>query len=103
MPENTEPEFPPVILTDGRTNPYMSSISFRLKLVAQIQVALVLYDQDLKRITTLLSGNLEPNEYRLTWNGTTDRHTHVTPGIYIVRLITPSRSYFRKIVWLADR
>ena len=81
----------------------MSSISIRFELVDQTQVALVLYDQDLNRITTLLSGNFEPNEYRLMWNGLNDRSTYVNPGIYIIRLMTPTRSYFHKIVWLSDR
>ena len=103
MPDITEPGFSPVIWTDDGANPDMSSISIRFELVDQTQVAQVLYDQDLNRITTLFSGNFEPNEYRLMWNGLNDRSTYVNPGIYIIRLMTPTRSYFHKIVWLSDR
>ena len=102
IPDPVEIELTVIDLNDHGTNPYFAEIIIRFELTSKEWVKLDIYNREFNKITSLLSGTLEQNSYRITWNGSTDAASQVAPGVYIAVLSTAAKTYHHKIVWLFE-
>jgi hypothetical protein len=56
------------------------------------------YDANGRVVSTLVEGALSPGNYRLVWNGTDDRGTRVSSGVYFLKLEVGSEAAVRKVI-----
>jgi hypothetical protein len=79
-------------------NPLRGSCTMWLALPREARVALAVYDQQGRRVRTLLAGTLPAGEHPVTWDGRDDRGRGVASGIYLVRGEAEGRTLHRRIV-----
>jgi hypothetical protein len=79
-------------------NPASGSCTMRLALPREARVALAVFDQQGRRVRTLLAGTLPAGEHPVTWDGRDDRGRGVASGIYFVRGEAEGRTLNRRIV-----
>ncbi len=80
-----------VFLGKGYPNPFVTSarIAFALKGKGYVPVDLKVFDVTGRVVRTLLSGDLEPGQHSVSWNGLSDRGDRVSSGVYFYELRTP--------------
>jgi hypothetical protein len=81
-------------------NPFRGRASFRFGLARAGEVQLELYDVSGRRVRSLASGTLAAGEHFTAWDGRDQRGNAVQPGVYFVRLVTPSRTFRARVVSL---
>jgi hypothetical protein len=79
-------------------NPMRGSCSLRLALPREAQVTLAVFDQQGRRVRTLLAGTLPAGEQPLTWDGRDERGRPVASALYFVRLESDGRALTRRLV-----
>ena len=79
-------------------NPFSNetTISFTIEVKGQVQ--LQVFDLDGKLINTLISKELQPDKYKIKWNGTDKNGKEIKPGTYLIRLKTGSQSITKRVV-----
>lgn len=78
-------------------NPLRGSATLRLALPREARVSLAVYDQQGRRVRTLLAGMQPAGERPVTWDGRDDGGRGVASGIFFVRLECEGRSFTRRI------
>lgn len=81
-------------------NPLRGSTTLRLALPRATEVSLAVYDQQGRRVRTLLDGQQPAGEHAITWDGRDGDGRAVASGIYFVRGIAESRVFTRRIAAL---
>jgi hypothetical protein len=87
-------------LAPSSPNPFRGRTAFRFGLARAGDVRLELYDVSGRRVRTLVSGTLPAGEHTRAWDGRDERGGAVRPGVYFVRLVTPSRTFNSRLVAL---
>lgn len=78
-------------------NPLRGSTTLRLALPREARVSLAVYDQQGRRLRTLLAGAQPAGERAIAWDGRDDGGRGVPSGIYFVRLECEGRALTRRI------
>ena len=78
-------------------NPLRGSTTLCLALPRASRVALAVYDQQGRRLRTLLAGTLPAGEHAVTWDGRDEGGRGVANGIYFVRCEVEGRTFTRRI------
>jgi hypothetical protein len=78
-------------------NPLRGSTTLRLALPREAQVSLAVYDQQGRRVRTLVAGARSAGEHPVTWDGRDDGGRGVASGIYFVRCEVDGRTLTRRI------
>jgi hypothetical protein len=78
-------------------NPLRGSSTMRLALPREARVTLAVFDQQGRRVRTLLAGALPAGEHPVTWDGRDDGGRGVANGIYFVRGEAEGRTFTRRI------
>jgi hypothetical protein len=80
-----------VYLGKGYPNPFVTSarIAFALKGQGYVPIDLKVFDVTGRVVRTLVSGELEPGQHSVSWNGLSDRGDRVSSGVYFYELRTP--------------
>ena len=81
-------------------NPARGSCTLRLALPRAAQVTLAVYDQQGRRVRTLLAGAQPAGELPVVWDGRDDGGRAVASGIYFVRCEVEGRTFTRRIAAL---
>jgi hypothetical protein len=81
-------------------NPFRSTTKISYAIVKESRVDLVVYDVVGRHITTLVSENLEPGPYEMTWSGKDNKGRKVPDGIYFLRLSTFNECFTEKVILL---
>jgi hypothetical protein len=79
-------------------NPLRGSTTLRLALPRETVVTLAVFDQQGRRVRTLLAGPQAAGEYAVTWDGRDDGGRAVASGIYFVRGTAEGRAFTRRVV-----
>jgi hypothetical protein len=78
-------------------NPMRGSCVMRLALPREAKVSLAVYDQQGRRVRTLLAGSLPAGERPVIWNGRDDGGRAVESGIFFVRFECEGRTFTRRV------
>jgi hypothetical protein len=78
-------------------NPLRGSTTLRLALPRAARVAFAVYDQQGRRVRTLVAGAQPAGELPVVWDGRDDSGRGVASGIYFVRLDCEGRTLTRRI------
>lgn len=78
-------------------NPLRGSCTMRLALPHDAQVTLAIFDQQGRRVRTLLAGAQPAGERTIVWDGADDGGRAVASGIYFVRCEAGGRTFTRRI------
>lgn len=81
-------------------NPFKSATNISYTVAKESRVDLVVYDVLGRHITTLVSENLEPGFYEMTWSGKDNKGRRVPDGVYFVRLIRSDECFTKKVILL---
>ena len=81
-------------------NPFRGQASFRFGLARSGEVQLDLFDVSGRRVRSLASGMLAAGEHFTAWDGRDQHGNAVKPGVFFVRLTTPSRTFTTRMVSL---
>ena len=84
-------------LSPPAPNPFRGACTMRLALPRTARVSLAVFDQQGRRVSTLLAGVLPAGERQVTWDGADDGRRPVPSGIYFVRLECEGRAVTRRI------
>jgi hypothetical protein len=79
-------------------NPLRGSCTMRLALPREARVTLAVFDQQGRRVRTLLAGALPAGEHPVAWDGRDDGGRPVACALYFVRLETGGRAISRRLV-----
>jgi hypothetical protein len=79
-------------------NPLRGSCTMRLALPREALVSLAVFDQQGRRVRTLLAGALPAGEHPFVWDGRDDGGRPVASALYFVRLETAGRAISRRLV-----
>jgi len=74
------------ILLPAYPNPFNTTITIPFKLNRSSQITLNVYNVQGKRVKTLVSGNLNPGEHSIKWNGKDAHNSEVSSGIYFIQM-----------------
>ncbi|MFC1553571.1 hypothetical protein ACFL7D_02955 [candidate division KSB1 bacterium] len=80
-------------------SPYNRSIKMNLEILKEVNIDLKVIDFSGGTIASLVKGNMESNNYMITWNGRKDDNTTARTGEYFLKLTAGSKTYFFRIVW----
>ncbi len=78
--------------------PTQQTLTIPLEMEDADEVEVGVFDTLGRRVNRVHQGLLEPGHHRLYWDGRTANGQRVTPGLYVVRLATPSQTRHRTIV-----
>ncbi|MFC1729099.1 hypothetical protein ACFL6I_02070 [candidate division KSB1 bacterium] len=92
----------PFLFREEGPNPFTRELSVRFKLNEKASVTITLYNKSMQQVTILLNGTLEPDSYRVRWNGASPDGTIVENGLYFARLTSGRSVSVIKLVWLAQ-
>src|SRR5262249_41361533 len=81
-------------------NPFRGRTALRFGLSRAGNVQLELFDVSGRRVRSLVSGALPVGEHTAAWNGRDEGGNAVRPGVYFVRLTTPTRTFHMRLVSL---
>jgi hypothetical protein len=81
-------------------NPMRSSASIAFGIHETGMLVLQVYDNMGRRVSTLMTEPVTPGSRISSWNGRDDKGRRVPPGLYFVRLKTPSVERFARITVL---
>ena len=79
-------------------NPLRSSCNMRLALPREARLTLAVYDQQGRRVRTLLADTQPAGEHPVAWDGRDDGGRPVASALYFVRLETGGRAISRRLV-----
>ncbi len=79
-------------------NPFNMSVTIPVRLMHESQVELAVYDISGAKVATLQHGTIQPGLAGFNWNGLDDSGRTVSSGVYIVRLVSDTRSVHRRIL-----
>ncbi len=81
-------------------NPFnpTTHIEFSLKKAGRVELAV--YNINGQKVRTLVSGEMEADNHKVTWNGKDDRGNSVSSGVYFYRLQTSEVSQTKKMLML---
>jgi len=99
------PDPPPTVtavdfLATPSPNPSRELATIHFGLAQASEVNLELFDVAGRRVQTLISSVLTPGPHSATWNGRDRNGNHVSNGVYLVRLTTPSKVFNTRLVKL---
>jgi hypothetical protein len=86
-----------VFLAPPAPNPARGAATLRFGLPRAARVELALYDQQGRRMRSLLSGTQPAGERTITWNGSDDDGRALPAGLYFVRLATEGRTFISRL------
>lgn len=89
---------PEVDLKQNYPNPFNSFTTIEFTISSSEFVDLAVYDTKGHRLTTLLYGYLEPGEYDVSWDRSTECGNHAEAGMYFSVLTTSSDRKIRKMM-----
>ncbi len=87
-------------LSQPAPNPLRGSCTLTLALPRAADVALAVYDQQGRRVRTLVAGALPAGEHPIAWDGRDEGGRAVASGIYFVRCAAEGRAFTRRIAAL---
>jgi hypothetical protein len=86
-----------VFLAPPAPNPARGATTLRFGLPREARVELALYDQQGRRVRSLLGGTQPAGEQLITWNGHDDSGRALPAGLYFVRLATEGRTFVSRL------
>ena len=81
-------------------NPLRTSTTLRLSLPRATEVSLAVYDQQGRRVRSLLAGAQPAGEHAVTWDGRDEGGRLAPSGIYFVRAVAEGRTFTHRIAAL---
>jgi hypothetical protein len=87
-------------LAQNVPNPFNPSTTIAYSLAGDSDVTLAIFDVKGSRVKTLASGHETTGIHRVPWDGTNERGTRVSSGVYFYRLIAGSFKDTKKMVLL---
>jgi len=94
---DVDPSRPTTVwLAPPRPNPATAGTVFRFAAPQQARVRLALFDVSGREVRMLKSGEIEPGEYSIPWDGLDDAGRQVRDGVYFIRLVIAGRSLTRR-------
>jgi len=85
-------------LFQNAPNPFGGETSIRFTIPSKVHVSLAVYDVNGRLVSSVYEQELAAGEYHATWNGKDSFGSHVSPGVYFVKLSTPESSIQKKMV-----
>ena len=85
-------------LMQNYPNPFNSSTTIQYQISASTRVRLDIFNLTGQRIKSLLNGYQLPGSYEVTWDGTDERGTLASTGIYLIKLQTDGFCEVRKVL-----
>jgi hypothetical protein len=86
-----------VFLAPPAPNPAHGATTLRFGLPRTAKVELALYDQQGRRVRSLLGGMQPAGEQTITWNGRDESGRSLPAGLYFVRLATEGRTFVSRL------
>jgi hypothetical protein len=86
-----------VFLAPPAPNPARGATTLRFGLPRAAHVELALYDQQGRRVRSLLSGTQPAGERTITWNGCDESGRALPAGLYFVRLASEGRTFVSRL------
>jgi len=74
------------------------AMEFAYALPEKSDVEIAIYSVTGQRVATLVKGPKDAGYYTARWNGTDDRGSKVGSGVYIVKMVTPKKSFTERII-----
>ena len=87
-------------LWSAAPNPFQNASTLGFSIAKAGPVNLSILSVDGRRVKTLFAGTREVGVYRIAWNGTDDNGNRVRPGVFFVRLVTPSGQFNRTVTFI---
>jgi hypothetical protein len=87
-------------LWSAAPNPFQHSSTLAFSIAKAGPVNLSILSVDGRRVKTLFAGTREAGAYRMTWNGTDENGNRVRPGVFYVRLVTPTGQFNRAVTFI---
>jgi hypothetical protein len=87
-------------LSGNYPNPFnpVTTIQFSISIPGHVQ--LDIYNVKGQLVKTLVNASLEPDRYKLTWEGTDNKNREMSNGVYFYRLRTDSYTKTKKMILL---
>ncbi len=73
-------------------------IEFTYALPERSDVEIAVYSVNGQKVATLVKGEKGAGYYTVRWNGTDDRGSRLSSGVYIVKMVTPKKTFTGKVV-----
>ena len=86
------------LLSENFPNPFKEETRFRIIVPEKSAVLAEIFDLRGRKVAVLCDGEFFPAEYEISWNGTCNDGTQVSPGVYICRLRVGGRVESRKLI-----
>jgi len=86
-----------MFLAPPAPNPARGATTLRFGLPRPARVELALYDQQGRRVRSLLSGTQPAGERTITWDGRDESGRALPAGLYFVRLATEGRTFVSRL------
>jgi hypothetical protein len=86
-----------VFLAPPAPNPARGATTLRFGLPREARVELALYDQQGRRVRSLLSGTQPAGERTITWDGRDESGRALPAGLYFVRLASEGRTFVSRL------
>jgi len=86
-----------VFLAPPAPNPARGTTTLRFGLPREARVELALYDQQGRRVRSLVAGMQPAGERTIAWDGSDDSGRALPAGLYFVRLATESRTFVSRL------
>jgi hypothetical protein len=86
-----------VFLAPPAPNPARGATTLRFGLPREARVELALYDQQGRRVCSLLNGTQPAGERTVAWDGADDRGRTLPAGLYFVRLMALGRTFVSRL------
>lgn len=88
------------VLRQNFPNPFNDRTLIRFKINSLAKVEIDVFDINGRRVKTLLTEDMEPGIYKISWNGISDNGEKVGTGIYFCRLSIDHNNIYRKMLYL---
>jgi hypothetical protein len=96
-----DPVTPPdILLYQNQPNPFSAITELSFTIPVEGETSLTVYDVLGREVTTLLTNQLPKGRHSVLWDGTDDRGTRVSAGVYFVRLESRAGSGTKKLMIL---
>ena len=81
-------------------NPFNPSTEIRFDLPEEGHIELLVYNMAGQKVRTIESGNMKPGYHSMIWNGTNDKGTRVSTGMYFYSIQTNNFQAVKKMLFL---
>ena len=81
-------------------NPFNPSTEIRFDLPEEGHIELVVYNMAGQKVRTIESGNMKPGYHSMIWNGTNDKGTRVSTGMYFYSIQANNFQAVKKMLFL---